>query len=267
MDKRDLQELLEHAIDLAHTAGKKILAARSDHVTEKEDGSPLTAADLASHRAIVSGLESLKTGFPTLSEEGNSDQKGCLSGQNYWLIDPLDGTKEFIKGNGEYTVNIALVENNRPVLGVIHPPEQGWTCYASRGGGAHRLSGRDSLESLPRTRNESHPPTGAISRSHPSPRTRELLAGWGIERVLRRGSSLKFCIVADGAADVYPRPNPTCLWDTATGTIIAREAGCRVVDMNGDDLLHDPAGGIKHSGFVVYRPRRDVDLAMPARPQ
>ncbi|MFW5914899.1 MAG: 3'(2'),5'-bisphosphate nucleotidase CysQ family protein [Planctomycetota bacterium] len=245
---------LESVVKIARDAGQDILGVSDEDVEQKEDGTPLTRADMASHRRITEELSNLSP-HPIMSEEGHPGEFLDSPPEVYWLVDPLDGTKEFVKGNGEYTVNIALIRNFRPVLGVIHPPELGWVCQAVEGKGAWWQEGDGEPEKITADRPEGSPMVAAVSRSHPSKKTEAFLADNGIEKRLELGSSLKFCAIARGQADVYPRPNPTCLWDTGAGTIIAREAGCSVKDLSGSDLLHNPEIGIKHHGFVVRGPR------------
>lgn len=221
-----LARLLDETLALAQRAGRAILDVyESDFaVTHKEDESPLTQADLASHRLIDDALPRLAPALPCLSEEGADIPYATRSAwARYWLIDPLDGTREFIKRNGEFTVNIALVEGHRPVLGVIHAPVLGLTYGAARGLGAFRL---DTMRRTPiRTRPLPATPTFVVSRSHRDPALDSILARAPQHDAIGKGSSLKFCLVADGSADFYPRLGPTSEWDTAAGQCIVEEAG------------------------------------------
>jgi 3'(2'), 5'-bisphosphate nucleotidase len=183
----------------------------------------------------------------------------------YWCVDPLDGTKEFVKKRDEYTVNIALVRDGRPVLGVIYIPAQDVLYCAAVNAGAWRVNHAsevadprgDEAQPLPvRLPAEDALLTAVASRSHPSAETEAFLQRHGITEVLRHGSSLKICAVAEGAADVYPRFGPTCLWDTAAGAAIARVADCAVVATDGQPLEYRVQSGLKHNGFIVYRPER-----------
>lgn len=250
-----MTQILDAVLSIALAAGQEIRNIQLEDVKTKEDGSPLTRADMASHECITDELGTVSPNTKIVSEEGDNERIVSDPPSTFWLIDPLDGTKEFIKGNGEYTVNIALVENARPVMGVIHAPQPGWICWAEEEGGAWWQDAGGEPGQISADGPQEAPLTAAVSRSHPSDKTEEYIATHGIEKRLPRGSSLKFCAVARGEADVYPRPNPTCLWDTAAGTIIARKAGCRVIDPDGHDLLHDPSTGIKHNGFIVLGPR------------
>ena len=221
-----LPQLLEHALDLAQEAGRRILSVyQTDFaVTHKQDESPLTQADLASHTLILETLATLTPELPCLSEEAADIPHATRSSwERYWLVDPLDGTREFVKRNGEFTVNIALVENHRPVLGVIHAPVLGLTYGAARGVGAFRLENGRRVPIA--TRKLPAVPTFAVSRSHKDPALDALLAKAPAHESVSRGSSLKFCLVADGTADFYPRLGPTSEWDTAAGQCIVEQAG------------------------------------------
>lgn len=253
MDREQLAALLPPVRRIARAAGEAIRAVslEPEDVCDKADGSPLTRADLASHETILAGLRQLQPALPVLSEEG--DPAGAEAGRwdAFWCVDPLDGTKEFIRGLGDYTVNIALVADAQPVLGVIHVPAADVLYWAARGLGAFRSTGGGPPERI--APNPCRTPVKAVaSRSHLSPETGEYLRRLGVSETVQRGSSVKICAVADGSADVYPRLGPTCLWDTAAGAAIAREAGCRVVDLQGSDLSYDPSEGLKRPGFVVY---------------
>jgi 3'(2'), 5'-bisphosphate nucleotidase len=252
MEHELLTELLDKIRPIAQDAGKAILqiSAEDIGVTEKSDGSPLTRADLAAHRTIQAGLSKLKPIFPILSEEGDLDNIEAQDWGVYWCVDPLDGTKEFVKGLTDYTVNIALVKDRRPILGVIDIPATGVTYWAGQGLGAWRCQRDGEAEQIaPSTRTK--PTSAVVSRSHLDTETEQFIAKLGITNVVPHGSSLKICAVADGTSDIYPRFGPTCLWDTAAGAAIAIEAGCSIVDLAGNDLLYNPIGNIKHYGFIV----------------
>ncbi|HEX4882049.1 MAG TPA: 3'(2'),5'-bisphosphate nucleotidase CysQ [Porticoccaceae bacterium] len=236
---------IDAVIALAHAAGEAILEVyqREDHgESRKDDTSPLTEADLASHRVLVAGLRRLVPELPILSEEAELPDWRERSGwRRYWLIDPLDGTKEFLKRNGEFTVNIALIEEGVPVLGVVGVPVLGITYAGVRGVGAWRIDadGRAPI----RTRamagrgGGGAPVTVVASRSHGA----DTVAQW-IEAISGRvgqietrnmGSSLKLCLVAEGSADIYPRLAPTAEWDTAAAQAVVEAAGGLVLT---DDL-------------------------------
>jgi 3'(2'), 5'-bisphosphate nucleotidase len=167
-------------------------------------------------------------------------------------VDPLDGTKEFLKGLPEYTVNVALVEAGVPVLGVIYVSAADSLYLAARGLGARRLDARGETRLLASP--VAQPRRAVVSRSHPSPETEALLTRLGVKETIPRGSSLKMCAVAEGAADLYPRLGSTRLWDTAAGAAIAAEAGCDVVALDGRPLRYDLGGGLVLPGFFVCAP-------------
>jgi len=217
-------------------------------VEMKDDRSPLTLADKKSHEKIMEGLSS--TGIPVLSEEGKSipyDER--KKWERFWMVDPLDGTKEFIKRNGEFTVNIALIENNTPVMGVIYLPDSDLLYFGMNESGSYLLNNASSFikktpadeefsdrliaasEKLPAKKTNAF--TVVASRSHLSPETESLVAEYrkqyGNVEFVSKGSSIKICLVADGSADVYPRLAPTMEWDTAAGQAIATAAGCSVL--------------------------------------
>jgi 3'(2'), 5'-bisphosphate nucleotidase len=264
MDPARLRELLEEVGRLAGQAGEAILATvhRLGDVERKEDGSPVTRADRAANAVLVEGLRALEPGLVIVSEEGDVEETVRAAGPVYWLVDPLDGTKEFIKGRPEYTVNVALVESGVPILGVIQVPVGGQLYLAARGLGARRVN-REGEAPL-RPAEVSRPRRAVVSRSHLTPPTEAFLARLGITETTPCGSSLKMCAVAEGIADVYPRFGPTSLWDTAAGAAIATVAGCDVVDLTGRPLRYDLAGGLTHPGFVVAAPGGCLEACLPA---
>lgn len=223
---------LNAIIEIAEQAGQVILEIyqrdpREFNITDKADATPLTAADLAAHKLIVNALTELTPDIPILSEEAaNISWAVRQHWQRYWLVDPLDGTKEFIKRNGEFTVNIALIEQGEPVLGVVHAPVLAKTYYAAKAQGAWLKTAAGSQSIQVSQTAEVVRVVG--SRSHPSPDLAGYLARLPQYQLVEVGSSLKFCLVAEGAADVYPRFGPTMQWDTAAGHIIALEAGASV---------------------------------------
>lgn len=226
MKNPDLPQLLDAALALAQTAGQRILEVyQSDFaVTHKQDETPLTQADLAAHSLIVEALGALAPSLPVLSEEAADIPYATRRGwERYWLVDPLDGTREFVKRNGEFTVNIALVEKHRPVLGVVHAPALNLTYGAARDTGAFRLV--DGVRAAVTTCDASRHMTVVASRSHRDPALDQLLARMPPHAVVSRGSSLKFCLVAEGTAAFYPRLGPTSEWDTAAGQCVVEQAG------------------------------------------
>ena len=220
-------DLRETVIAIARQAGAAIMEiyAAGFEVAQKDDASPLTAADLAANRIIVEGLERLTPDVPVLSEESASvpwDTRQHWA--TYWLVDPLDGTREFVKRNGEFTVNIALVHHHVPVLGVVQAPVGGQVWHAVRGEQAYRRDGHRDTQL--RTRSPATAPLKvAASRSHRDARTQGVLDRMGEIEEMSLGSSLKFCRIAEGGLDVYPRFGPTSEWDTAAAQCVLHSAG------------------------------------------
>jgi 3'(2'), 5'-bisphosphate nucleotidase len=214
-------------IGLAREAGRKIMEIydSGEFATEiKSDDSPLTAADLASNKIILEGLKNISD-YPVLSEETPVDWKTRKNWRTFWLVDPLDGTKDFIAKNGQFTVNIALIENNAPVLGVIHIPADGTTYWAFHGGGAFRDGVRITNDGKRGVL------VGADSVFHSTAATAAFFEKHNITDIRRIGSWIKYCRLAEGAIDIYPRLNGTKEWDTAAGQVILEEAACSMIDI------------------------------------
>jgi 3'(2'), 5'-bisphosphate nucleotidase len=237
-------ELATELITLAERAGAAIMKVyeRADFgTTTKADSSPLTQADLASHRVIAEGLEALSPGVPVLSEESKTEPFETRRGwPRFWLVDPLDGTKEFIKRNGEFTVNIALIEGDAPVLGVVHAPATALTYWAAAGVGAFKGPG----QTTPLTAASFQGGTLNLvaSRSHAGAETETLVAALRQDlevELVSIGSSLKLCLVADGQAHLYPRFGPTMEWDTAAAQCVVEAAGGFVRDTRGERLRYN----------------------------
>ena len=259
MDREVLSRFLDAAKEIAQTAGRAILEIPVDDagVEAKGDGSPLTRADMASHHAIEAGLAVLEPKLPILSEEGDLDAD-VETWDVFWCVDPLDGTKEFIKGLDEYTTNIAIIENGAAILGAVYVPVKDVLYYAAEGLGAWKVEGGGAAQAITASDCDT-PRTAVVSRSHLSEETEQFLERLGVTDTVQHGSSIKIVAAAEGSADVYPRHGPTCLWDTAAGAAVAREAGCVVVDLKGTPLSYNPAEGIKRPGFLVY-PRKLAPL-------
>jgi 3'(2'), 5'-bisphosphate nucleotidase len=225
---------------IAKDAGAAILEVyEGDHAVElKADNSPLTAADKASHQVIMAGLQKHFPDIPILSEEGAdipyAERKDWT---RFWCVDPLDGTKEFIKRNGEFTVNIALIEEGRPVAGVVYVPVQDKMYFGSSEGSCWTQEAGGNPQQI-QVRQPDHEAglTVVMSRSHPSPELEEYLKGIKVAEALPVGSSLKLCVVAEGLADIYPRLGPTMEWDTAAGHAVAEAAGAKVLTPEGELL-------------------------------
>jgi len=247
-------ELLNAVVDLARDAGRRIMKFYKQDISieHKEDRTPLTEADMAAHNAIVAGLSVLTPDIPVLSEESadipfeERSQWDC-----YWLVDPLDGTREFIKHNGEFTVNIALIQNHRPILGVIVVPVSGLCYYACDGQGAFKQE-PDSKPVPIKIR--PYDPTHLViagSRSHRSDKLGEFLANVGEHHLISMGSSLKSCLVAEGKADIYARFGPTSEWDTAAAHCIVEQAGGIVTNMQMNPLQYNTKESVLNPPFFV----------------
>jgi 3'(2'), 5'-bisphosphate nucleotidase len=240
---------------LARLAGDAIMVVyREDFDVEmKSDLSPLTAADLAAQKVIASGLASIDPLLPVVSEEASQlpwEQRREWS--RYWLVDPLDGTREFIKRNGEFTVNIALIENGQPVLGVVLAPVTEELFVAARGHGAWWQVQRDAEWERISARALANPPVAAGSRSHGGSSELALRRLLGEEYQLHPlGSSLKFCLIARGSADVYLRRGPTSEWDTAAAQCVLEEAGGAVLDLTGKPLHYNRGESLLNPEFLA----------------
>jgi 3'(2'), 5'-bisphosphate nucleotidase len=246
--------LREAVIQLARIAAARIMAIYDTafDVEHKADASPLTAADLASHHCIVDGLRQLTPGIPVLSEE-SADGVAAAQRRQWdvlWVVDPLDGTREFVKRNGEFTVNIALVDQGVAVFGVIQQPVTGALWHGLHGAGAFRRDG-DSDVALHTCRPASAPLRVAASRSHRDTRTEAFMQRMGQTEPMAQGSSLKFCRIAEGAMDVYPRFAPTSEWDTAAGQAIVEAAGGVVVDPRGRPLRYNQRETVLNGDFLA----------------
>ena len=223
---------------IARQAGEAILniyhhSDFSQTVEWKSDNSPLTVADKAAHNVIVNALKISYPDIPILSEEGAQISYEIRKNwQRFWLIDPLDGTKEFIKKNGEFTVNIALIENGKPTVGVVFVPVKNWLFFAEEGKGAFKINENGEITTLQGCKEslEKRPIHIVSSRSHLSEETAHFIAQYPNAECVSMGSSLKFMLVAEGEADIYPRFAPTMEWDTAAAHIIVAESGANICD-------------------------------------
>jgi 3'(2'), 5'-bisphosphate nucleotidase len=251
----DLAELARACAGIARVAGRAILQVYdSDFAVEhKQDKSPLTAADLAAHRAIVDGLRLITPTIPILSEEAAVQAAWDVrrSWSRYWLVDPLDGTREFVKRNGEFTVNIALIEAQRPVLGVVFAPVLDEMFWAWRGGNAFASVAQAEKTPL-RTRARGPLLIVAGSRSHADPRTLAALDKLGPHELKPLGSSLKFCRAAQAQADLYIRYGLTSEWDTAAGQCVLEQAGGGVTDMSGAPLRYNTKESLLNPDFLAF---------------
>jgi 3'(2'), 5'-bisphosphate nucleotidase len=255
-----MNSLLNDVVSLAKQAGDRVLSIyQSEFTVEyKTDKSPITVADLASHESICQGLRYLTPDLPIISEESASisfQKRRCW--EKYWLIDPLDGTKEFLEKNGEFTINIALIERHKPSLGVIFVPSMNICYFARNGLGAYKQIGQAQPKViLGRAWKKEQPITAVISRRHGTEEQKKFLAQFSSLNLLHSGSALKFCWVAEGLADIYPRFSPTFEWDTAAGHCILNEAGGQVIDKAGQALQYNCSSSLQIADFLAVADKR-----------
>jgi 3'(2'), 5'-bisphosphate nucleotidase len=250
----DLDRLLPALLDLVARAGRVVLEhyARPADAALKADASPVTTADRAAEAAIEAGLRALDPALPIVAEEAVAAGRipTLEPGAAFWLVDPLDGTKEFLSRNGEFTVNVALVERGEPVLGVVAAPakERSWWGVAGRGAWTRGDGGVRPI------RVRIRPSRGLVavaSRSHRDPETDAWLAAHDIRETISAGSSLKLCLVAEGRADVYPRFGRTMEWDVAAGHAVLAAAGGRVETLDGRPLRYGKPG-FENPPFIAW---------------
>ncbi|MEK7991261.1 MAG: 3'(2'),5'-bisphosphate nucleotidase CysQ [Thiotrichaceae bacterium] len=252
-----LPQLIEAVKKIAKQAGKKILEVyESDdfNVEQKSDNSPLTRADMAAHNTIMAGLQQLTKSIPILSEESaNIDFSERKTWSRYWLVDPLDGTREFIKRNGEFTVNIALIDNHDVILGVVYVPVTDISYYAAQGVGAFKEEANKAAQAINTRTTDMKKLTIAGSRSHGSPKLKSFIAVLNTEvDVISIGSSLKSCLVAEGQADIYPRFGLTSEWDTAAAQCVVEQAGGYLTDLDLQPLRYNTKESLLNPHFLVF---------------
>jgi len=251
--------MINDLLNITHQAGQlvsSIYQQPSLKVQIKNDHSVLTEADMASHHFICEALQNFHSDIPIISEE-SSEQYPYEVRKNweyFFLVDPLDGTKEFLQRNGEFTINIALIRKSKPILGIIHAPALGLTYYAEENSGAYKLAGNTLKKLLPLV-NNSNTLRVAVSRSHACEKTKNYLnslisQGRKIE-ILSMGSSLKFGMIAEGKADIYPRFAPTMEWDTAAGHVIVKEVGKKITLFSSNEQLEYNKNTLFNPGFIV----------------
>ncbi|AWL12408.1 3'(2'),5'-bisphosphate nucleotidase [Saliniradius amylolyticus] len=244
------QALTDKVVAIAQRAGNAIMAIyqKDFAIYEKQDESPLTEADLAAHKVIVEGLNALSD-IPILSEESaDIDWDERRQWQRYWLVDPLDGTKEFIKKNGEFTVNIALIENGNPELGVVYAPALSSTYVGIVGQEAYKLDGDNKTPLQPKPHQSGEPWKVVGSRSHQSPEIQRILEQLdGDTELVAMGSSLKLCLVAEGQAHLYPRVGPTSEWDTGAAHAVVLAAGGYVSELDMDKPLSEQSTPLRYN--------------------
>lgn len=244
MDQKQRSELAARLVQVAEQAGKAVLEVyASDFAARaKPDQSPVTDADERAEAIILKELARLTPEIPVIAEESvAAGRVPKIDGKPFWLVDPLDGTREFLNRNGEFTVNIALIEDGRPTVGVVHAPVPGLT-YWTDGARAFRRAGAEEGSAIRVRRPAADGLVVLASRSHRDQRTDEYLATIKVKELRSTGSSLKFCVVAEGAADHYPRLGRTMEWDTAAGHAVLAAAGGSVTTFDGKDLTYGKPG-------------------------
>ena len=254
LHKENINKIIEISMD----AGRVIMGIyKTDfHIENKEDRSPLTKADIASHEVIFRSLRKLTPNIPVLSEESSRiPLSERIRWKEYWLVDPLDGTKEFIKRNGEFTTNIALIRNNRPIFGAIHAPAKGETYWGTQEDGSYYMNGNSSsdVQIIRVSENTNNKLKIVSSRSHPSPILNSLINKIDDYELVTIGSSLKFCLVAKGDADFYPRLGPTSEWDIAAGEAIVKYAGGCIYTLEGELINYNLKNTYINPSFFVCK--------------
>jgi 3'(2'), 5'-bisphosphate nucleotidase len=237
----DLAKLARQVCELTKEAGAEALRFYGDAlvVTKKADASPLTLADSASHKCLVESLQTITPKIDIISEESaEAERRPPSHGERFWLIDPLDGTKEFIKGTNEFTVNVALIDKGRPILGVVHAPALNLTYWGAREGGSWRVTASQAPERISTRAADPGNMSIVASKDHAGPMVRLLLSRLSEPRLQSMGSSLKFCLVAEGKADFYLRDLPTMEWDTAAAQCLVEEAGGGVYSLDGKSVVY-----------------------------
>jgi 3'(2'), 5'-bisphosphate nucleotidase len=261
MTPHELEAIAAEIQAISHRAGKAILDVYQQDfsVTQKKDDSPLTQADLASHSIICEALTALTPDIPLLSEESIEIDFTTRSGwSRYWLIDPLDGTREFVNRNGEFTVNIALINHHAPIFGVVHVPVSGVTYTGIESRGAYRQDPGQAPVTIHVRQPCANPVVVVGSRSHANPKLLSHLAAIGNYELVSMGSSLKFCLLAEGKADFYPRLGPTSEWDTAAAHAVVNAAGGQIITLDGKPLRYNRKESLLNPEFLVIAdPSRD----------
>ena len=250
-----MNELLKNIIELAKAAGQAIVEVANSAdlgIQKKADKSPVTLADFRANDLIVAGLKQFTPDIPVISEEGEViANEERLSWPKCWLVDPLDGTRGFIDGSGEYTVNIALIEDHLPVMSVIYSPHLDKLYYAVKGEGAFIETPTGPQQIQAKNWDGERPLDIAVSQYHSAKWLERLLGAVPKYELVKMNSSIKICFCADGTADIYPRLGPTSEWDTAAGHCIVEEAGGLVVDLTGQTLHYNARETLENPSFIV----------------
>lgn len=254
MAEHDLKELLDPVIQVAYQAGKAIMEVYDAgfSIEEKSDHTPVTEADMAANKIIEASLKELTPHLPILTEEAKpTSYTERKTWARYWLIDPLDGTREFIKRNGEFTVNIALIDGEESVMGVVYAPVIGVLYYAAKGQGAYKQNSTNEPKPIHVNEKCSGKTVVACGRSHPTEEIKNFLSNLGEHEIIRVGSALKSCMVAEGKADLYPRLGPTSEWDTAAAQCVVEEAGGAITDTEMKRIRYNTKEDLLNPHFFV----------------
>jgi len=250
-----LQSMIEPLISLCRSTSMRIAEIYNGkyQIDQKSDMTPVTCADLAAHCSIMAGLDLIAPGVPVLSEEADEIPFAQRSKwHTYWLVDPVDGTREFINGTGEFTINIALIDNYRPILGIIYAPIIEVCYYATQGGGAYKLLPNCATRKVLHTRPCNKAEIVVVAgRSGPSPQFTDYVRQIPYCHTMTIGSSLKSCLVAEGCADIYPRFGPTSEWDTAAAQCIVEEAGGMIADTAMQPLRYNTKASLLNPNFFA----------------
>lgn len=258
LDPDITRQLTQQALTIAHEAGKRIVEVydRDYDIAYKEDNTPVTTADLDANTIIVESLEQLPIALPVISEESEPIPFAVRNEwSHFWLVDPLDGTREFIRRNGEFSVNIALIAHGKPILGVVTAPVLGLSYFAAKGQGAWKQVGSQEPQSIhvrPAPAAEGELTVARSRNPKIGPRLQAFLDKLGAHREVPMGSSLKSCLVAEGAADIYVRLGPTSEWDTGAAQCIVEEAGGHITDTTLCDLEYNTGESLLNPHFMVF---------------
>ena len=248
------KETIQSVIDISNLAGDAIMSIYNTNFDYelKDDNSPLTEADIASNELIISGLEKLDQPYPILTEESsNITFEERSRWERYWLVDPLDGTKEFLKKNDEFTVNIALIERNTPIFGVIRVPAKFLTYWGGVDIGSYSKKDGELSKKMNVSKRKSKGLRVVSSRSHKNKRLDECLSNFDSIEDINIGSSLKFCLLAEGKADFYPRLGPTSEWDTAAGEAILKYSGGYILTIEGEEMNYNNSESLLNPYFIA----------------
>ena len=263
--EKEIENIITNLIEISISAGKEIMNIyrSSNNYQIKKDGSPVTLADKKSHETIINELKKIDRSIPVISEEGPMIPFRTRSKWDvYWLIDPLDGTKEFINKNGEFTTNIALIKNHKPIIGLVHSPVNKAIYLGSSTFGSYYIDKYGDRRKLNANKlSDNNTPRVVVSRSHYSTKTNGFLKLLGKHQVVESGSSIKFCMIADDKADIYPRLSPTSEWDTAAGHAVAIYAGAQVYTYNGY-LEYNKKSKYINSSFLVSNAKYSNSLSI-----